>query len=203
MSELVQLKAADVRRVPWKNGRGVTTELAVFPASASFERGDFDARVSKATIDETGPFSAYPGFDRVLVVLDRDGLVLDHGDAAPRARVRPLEPYAFSGDWPTNATPTNGPVADFNVFVRRGVRTADVRVCAPGQRPISVQLGDGDALVHVLVGPMIVRSGGDGRMIVVAANDSLCVRGTRAGDKIQLVGPEEDCVALIVRLAAV
>jgi len=203
MSELVLQKAVDARRVPWKNGRGVTAELAVFPAGTAFEHGDFDVRVSRATIDEAGPFSAFPGFDRVIVVLDGDGLVLDHGDAAPRARVRPLEPYAFSGDWPTTAELTNGPVADFNVIVRRGVRRADVRVCRPGRRPVSVQLEAGDALVHVLVGPMIVRSGGDGRMIVVAPNDSLCVRGASAGDKIQIVGPEDECVALIVRTPTV
>jgi environmental stress-induced protein Ves len=203
MPELVSLKAVDARRVPWRNGGGVTEELAVFPAGASFETGDFDARVSKSTIDRAGPFSAFPGFDRVLVVLAGDGLVLDHGDAAPRASLRRLEPHVFSGDWPTTAELPNGPVADFNVIVRRGVRRADVRTCAPGRRPLSATLEAGDALVHVLVGPMIVRCGGDGRMIVVAPNDSLCVRGARAGDKLQLVGPADDCLALLVRMPSV
>jgi environmental stress-induced protein Ves len=175
----------------------------VFPAGASFESGDFDARISRATIDRSGPFSAFPGFDRVLVVTSGQGLSLDHADAAPRAEFKPLEPHAFSGDWTTNATLANGPVGDFNVLVRRGVRRADVRVCRPVRRPLSVALEAGDAFVHVLVGPMIVRSGGDGRMIVVAPNDSLCVRGAKPGDRIQLVGPEDDCVALLARIASV
>ena len=81
MPTLVHLTAADVRRVPWKNGRGVTEELLVLPDSATFARGDFDVRISKATVSEPGPFSSFPGFDRVLVVTAGAGLRLAHGAA--------------------------------------------------------------------------------------------------------------------------
>ena len=39
MPEFLHLRPGDARRVPWKNGRGVTEELAVWPPEASFERG--------------------------------------------------------------------------------------------------------------------------------------------------------------------
>src|SRR5258708_2763617 len=60
--QIRQLTPADARRVPWKNGRGVTDELALWPPGASFERGDFDWRIACAGVDAAGPFSAFPGF---------------------------------------------------------------------------------------------------------------------------------------------
>ena len=49
---------------PWKNGGGTTTEVAVFPAGASFD--DFGWRISIADIARGGPFSQFPGIDRTL-----------------------------------------------------------------------------------------------------------------------------------------
>jgi len=200
MSEFVHLKAGDVRRTPWKNGRGTTEELAIWPNGSSFERGDFGWRVSKSSVVEPGPFSTFPGVDRILVVTDGDGLVLDHGGAAPRGRLAKLTPYGFAGDWTTTAELTAGPVSDFNVFARRGVRRADVRLATPGRRPERLALEAGDALVHVLVGPMIARSGGDGRMFALGAGETLAVWRAKKGDEIELAGPAVNCAALFVRL---
>src|SRR5688500_12512282 len=101
MREVLQLRARDAKRVPWKNGRGMTTELALWPPGASLERGDFDWRISKASFDTAGPFSTFAGCERILIVTRGAGVLLDHGDQAARARVRRLEPYRFSGEWPT------------------------------------------------------------------------------------------------------
>src|SRR5262245_5272313 len=116
--EVVHLTPADARSVPWKNGRGATRELALWPAGASFERAEFDWRISTAPVDEPGPFSAFPGLARILVVTEGAGFVLVHGGDAPRARVRRLEPYRFDGAWPTTAELPHGPVTDFNVLFR-------------------------------------------------------------------------------------
>lgn len=89
MPEFLHLRPGDARRVPWKNGRGVTEELAVWPPEASFERGDFDARISLSSVQEPGPFSPFPGFDRVLLVTKGGGLRLSHGADAPPADVPP------------------------------------------------------------------------------------------------------------------
>ncbi len=74
MREIVRQTPADSRRVPWRNGRGVTEEIAIWPGGASFENGDFDGRISKAGVTEPGPFSEFLGFDRVLVVTSGAGL---------------------------------------------------------------------------------------------------------------------------------
>ncbi|MFQ9621820.1 MAG: HutD family protein [Enterobacteriaceae bacterium] len=41
--------------MPWKNGQGVTREVARYP-----EAGEYDWRISLATIRQPGPFSAFP-----------------------------------------------------------------------------------------------------------------------------------------------
>ena len=46
------LRAADHKRMPWKNGGGETTEIAVFPEHAGLS--DFDWRVSMARVDGDG-----------------------------------------------------------------------------------------------------------------------------------------------------
>ncbi|MGO6905167.1 HutD family protein, partial [Rhizobium ruizarguesonis] len=75
------LRAGDYKRMPWKNGKGETVEIAVFPPDASIN--DFDWRVSMATVAEDGPFSIFPGIDRTLAILDGNGMVLDVAGSSP------------------------------------------------------------------------------------------------------------------------
>src|SRR5690606_15272177 len=66
---------AGLSALPWKNGGGSTTTIAVGPPEAGFD--DFDWRVSLATISEDGPFSRFPGVDRTLALVDGHGMTLD------------------------------------------------------------------------------------------------------------------------------
>ncbi len=60
--------------MPWKNGGGETVEIAVFPEGAGFK--DFGWRISLASVASDGPFSAFPGIDRTLTVIDGVGIDL-------------------------------------------------------------------------------------------------------------------------------
>jgi environmental stress-induced protein Ves len=144
------LRPSDARRVPWKNGRGFTDELALWPSGASFEKGEFDWRISKAAVEESGPFSLFPGFERVLVVTAGAGLVLDHGGQAPRTRLERHVPYRFSGDWPTSAALIDGRVEDFNVLCRRGAARAEVDVWPAGPQRSVTAARDEHVFVHYL-----------------------------------------------------
>lgn len=202
MRDVVHLTSADVREIPWKNGRGVTEELALWPPNSAFERGDFDWRISRASVDEPGAFSAFHGFDRILVVTEGDGLVLEHGDRARRTRLRRFEPYAFPGDWPTTAELTNGPVADFNVLVRRGVFRADIEVSNLGRRRVREALGADHAFVHALSGGGIARVTGEEEPIELGAGESVWGRDLVEGDELDFAGRKEDSVLLLVRIHA-
>lgn len=200
MSEVLHLTPADARRLPWKNGRGVTEELALWPAGSAFERGDFDGRISKAAVDEAGPFSTFPDFDRILVVTSGAGLLLAHGDAAPRARLRPLEPYRFAGEWPTTAELLDGRVADFNVLARRDRVRADIEVLRLGKRRAREALAAGQAFVHALAGAALLRTTGADEAFTLRAGESLWVQDLRGGEELDLAGRADACLLLVVRI---
>lgn len=202
MREVLHLRPGDARRVPWKNGRGVTLELALAPDGASFERGDFDWRISRAAVGADGPFSSFPGFERLLVVTEGAGLVLDHDDGASRCRLRVLEPYRFSGDWNTRAALVEGAVRDFNVLFRRGVVDATVEVLRLGLRRALEAAEGGDVLFLVLSGECRARVSGEEEPFQLATDESLWIREARESDAIELVGCASDCIVLLVRIAS-
>jgi len=199
--EVLLLTEGDARQVPWSNGRGVTAELAVWPPGASLEHGDFDWRISCAPVDEPGPFSTLPGIERILVLTDGAGLELEHGDQAPRAWLRRLEPYRFSGAWPTSATLPSGPVRDFNVMFSPERLDAEVTTLALGERRLRETLRPGHAFVHVLGGSLTARVTGEEHAFELEPGDSLWARGLAGGEELDVVGHTPGLAVLLVTLA--
>jgi len=119
------LRAAEYRRMPWKNGKGETVEIAVFPPGASVE--SFDWRISTATVAEEGPFSHFADIDRTLSILTGDGMRLSVESREPVLLLQSSQPYAFPGDAATTAALTGGPITDLNVMTRRDRFTHRVR----------------------------------------------------------------------------
>lgn len=111
-----RLTPSEARRVPWKNGGGITLELAVEPPGATLETG-FAWRLSRAEVTVSGPFSAFPGIERTLLLLAGDGFRLDFGEQGAVTLDRPLEPVRFPGDWPARADLLGGPSVDLNLMV--------------------------------------------------------------------------------------
>jgi environmental stress-induced protein Ves len=65
------LPAGLYTEMPWKNGLGVTREVARYP-----ESGEYEWRISLATIRQPGPFSTFPGYLRNISVLEGGGMYL-------------------------------------------------------------------------------------------------------------------------------
>ncbi len=99
------------RPMPWANGRGTTVEMLR-------EEG---LRLSVAVVAEDGPFSVFPGIDRVLTVISGPGFRLA---GAVRLHCLPLLPVAFPGDAAVRAEGVAAASEDFNVMVARGTRVA-------------------------------------------------------------------------------
>ena len=201
MREVLHRTPADSRRTPWKNGRGVTEELAIWPERASLDRGDFAWRISRARIVENGAFSAFPGFERILVVSEGAGLVLAHGSNAPRARVRPLEPYRFDGAWSTTAELVAGPVADFGLLAEHGL-SADVEVARLGSRRAREAVGPGHAFLHALAGAVTVRVPREEEPFELAAGESVWARDLTAEEEFEIAGSDVGSVILLVRIGS-
>jgi environmental stress-induced protein Ves len=118
------LPAAHRQGAPWKNGGGITRQVAVSPAAAGVER--FDWRISTAEVRAPGPFSAFPGIERTLCVLEGK-LSLSLAGRTATVLSADSVPIEFAGDIPAHGAPLDGPVIDLNVMARRGSFRARVR----------------------------------------------------------------------------
>ena len=109
-------RRADLCASPWRNGGGITYEIAVGPETGTVQ--DFDWRVSVAEIDAPGPFSTFAGVDRIIALIDGPAMLLTV-DGAPR-RLALLDQLAFAGDSDTICDIPHGRTRDLNVMTRRG-----------------------------------------------------------------------------------
>ncbi len=110
------VRAADYRRMPWKNGGGSTTEVAIAPATSTLD--NFDWRISMAHVATPGPFSRFPDIDRTLAVIEGAGIHITV-DGATVMLEQSSAPHFFPGDVDTSATLIDGPIDDLNVMSNR------------------------------------------------------------------------------------
>ncbi len=116
MTSVTCLRAASYRRVPWRNGGGITAEIAVAPMAATVA-GGFDWRLSCAEVSVSGPFSEFAGYDRTIVQLSGTPMRLVSGDKSISLQLG--QPHAFAGEDAVYGV-VDDPVQDFNCIVRRG-----------------------------------------------------------------------------------
>lgn len=131
------LRAGERAAVPWKNGGGTTREIAAHPPDAGTD--GFDWRVSLAEVSGDGPFSVFPGADRILTVAEGAGMDLDVGGRPRRIDARHV-PRDFPGDLPTHCELLAGPVVNLNVMYHRDRASATVEVVR-GERGVPVPAG--------------------------------------------------------------
>ena len=120
------LPAADRTAAPWKNGGGLTREVAVHPPGSDL--ASFDWRVSLAEVRQGGPFSTFPQIDRLMAVIG-GRLQLSVAGRSPLTLSPESPPCEFAGDLPAYAEPLQTPVSDLNVMTRRGRCAAQLRRC--------------------------------------------------------------------------
>ncbi|MFD2738918.1 HutD family protein [Sulfitobacter aestuarii] len=120
MSELVE--------IPWKNGGGITRNIA-----ADMQGDRVSWRLSMADVSVEGPFSEFAGLTRVLTVIEGTGMVLETPEGALAADY--AQPVTFDGATPVNARLTAGPLRDFNLMYDTQGWQGEVTVLhGPGER---------------------------------------------------------------------
>jgi hypothetical protein len=174
------IRAADCKKMPWKNGGGETTEIAVSPDGASVD--NFDWRLSMATVASSGPFSLFAGIDRTLAVLDGDGLSLTVGGMGTTELIAGSAPLSFPGDAPAVARLIGGTVTDLNIMTRRGRLGHTMRrLEVAGVVELSVTAPE--LLVFCHSGSCHIANGDQAAMLDVA--DTACFAGSSRSLRIE------------------
>ncbi len=143
------LRAHGHRALPWKNGLGVARIIASQPPEAGFD--SLSWQIGTTSIEADCPFSSLPGLDRQFTLLEGRGVELHcraaNGNPDLRQTIdRPLEPFAFSGDWRTECRLLGGPVRVFNVLARRGAAASRIAILAL-EGAITLEARAGEALL--------------------------------------------------------
>jgi environmental stress-induced protein Ves len=134
---IIPLDPARYMRTPWKNGGGITTDIAF----------DGDVwRFSRTPITVAGPFSDYSGFDRLQVLVGGSGLVLQTPAGEIDVR-RPFRPVRFTGETSIVSRLEAGPVEVINLMGDRSKVRIDLAVLEAGQQR---RLGPG---IHIAYCP--------------------------------------------------
>ena len=96
--------------MPWKNGRGSTTQIYIDPAGSSLEKNNFSLRLSSAPINEETEFSVFPGMQRFLVPIKGRGFEIN-------ANIyEKYEVAHFSGNKKIQCHLLEGPIVDFGII---------------------------------------------------------------------------------------
>jgi environmental stress-induced protein Ves len=193
------LRSEQHRRMPWRNGGGVTYEVASSPAGT--ELADFDWRISIAEVEAGGPFSAFPDIDRTIILIEGEWMALTVDGRRHRFGIR--DPFSFDGGSETLCeVPSRS--RDLNVMTRRGRATAWVAVVEADSYDGGAVAGAVDGAVggavagaetvFVCLTPSVVLAAADGTEVELNALDAalttdagrLTVRGDGAVVVIQL-----------------
>ena len=106
---------------PWRNGGGVTRELACWPDSR-----DWIWRMSVAEVASDGPFSRFEGVQRWFAVLGGSGVRLRIG-AQTHELTGSSAPLCFDGASPVDCQLLDGATQDFNLMLRRPQASARMK----------------------------------------------------------------------------
>ncbi|MFX1675290.1 HutD family protein [Paraburkholderia sp. A2WS-5] len=190
-ARLTLLRGADLVASPWKNGGGVTREIALahLPGAVPGQAADgFAWRVSVADVGQAGPFSRFDGVARTLVLLEGAGMVLDETAADGGAPVRThtltqaLDVARFDGEAPIDARLVDGPTRDFNLMVRRDAARAQFEVW---RENVARRIEADTVLLYCAQGEAKVRVNG-GELTALAAGDTLRIDTTHLARAVRI-----------------
>lgn len=139
--------------VPWKNGGGVTRNIA-----RGMRRDHVVWTISRADVAQDGAFSDFSGMMRVLTVVSGGAMTLDTPGTSLEATL--WEPVRFEGALKVHARLQDGPLTDVNLMFDPQVCEGDV---VTRQGPLECRLTPPDhgvIALHVLAGAPTINGTG-------------------------------------------
>ena len=171
--------------MPWKNGGGITHEIALTEGPNGFAW-----RLSIAEVASSGPFSKFDGKERILTVIEGNGIDLVSSDQ--KLSARKIHPVAFSGETDIDGQLIDGPIRDFNLIFDPGTVAATVKIVENSETPIPLNQNQNVA-VHAVEGAATI----SGEKI--AQSDTLIA----SGDELSSAFVRSEGWAIIVVLSSI
>lgn len=165
---------------------GTTTQLTIFPETATYDQRDFLFRISTAKIEAAeSVFTSLPGISRSIMILEGN-LTLNHEGHYSKT-LQKFDCDAFDGGWKTTSS---GKVTDFNLMTRgQALGKLMGKTLHPQQTCTEIDCKNYDAIgIYLLCGTAEV--GCNGKKYIIGENDFLMVFFYQDFDKIKLTAHE-------------
>lgn len=144
------LKNQNYAMMPWKNGRGFTSEIAIFPTQSTLSENNFSWRLSSAEVAENGPFSGFPGCDRYLAIIEGLGLKLQFENESKLIDQNSF--IQFSGEEKVFSELINGKIKDLNLIVKKNIHDIQFSILNTSVNKLS----KGTSIIFVMEGSVTV-----------------------------------------------
>lgn len=144
------LKKQNYKSMPWKNGRGFTSEIAIFPIQSMMEKNNFSWRLSSAEVTENGPFSSFPDCERYLTVINGAGLKLQFEN---ENKVIDQNNFVkFLGESKVHSELVDGKITDLNLIVKKDMHNIQFKILDSNVN----KLDSGTSIIFVMDGSVKV-----------------------------------------------
>jgi environmental stress-induced protein Ves len=184
------IRLSEAPASPWRNGGGVTHELAAGPA-----RDDWTWRISVAEVAADGPFSDFPGVQRWFAVLRGAGVRLAI-DGQVHEVVAASAPLEFDGAAQVDSSLLAGPTHDLNLMVQRARATGRMTRTTGTQR--FTPAADGVLAVYALDAGASLTTSADAAPFA-APPHSLAWATLAAGTEVEVASPGALCMEITPR----
>ncbi|MEQ4618889.1 MAG: HutD family protein [Corticimicrobacter sp.] len=187
-------RAADYPSMPWRNGGGITHEVACETCDGD---AGFDWRISIAEVAQDGAFSHFGGLQRIIAVLEGTGMALTFNGRSPDVVLHPHQPFAFSGNDQVHCRLLDGPIRDLNLMyaptryrarLRWMTSPADLRFHSDASKVLILNTG---------TAPMSCRIDGQDHPLPIRYD---CLRIDTAGTQIECACSPDTASACIIEL---
>ena len=185
-------KAEDFKTNKWSGGS--TTELYIHPLTANYAAGNFNFRISSATVDvENSDFTILPGVSRQLMVLNGSIKVTHKNHHEIQLNKREID--CFEGSWQTSAV---GTCVDFNLMTKGNTKGKISSVCVSANNSLNFQLDKTYEFIifYVYEGKLQFHFGSEKRNL---NQGELMIIHHPRNEEIKLHSPE-DCAMAVVHI---
>jgi hypothetical protein len=160
----------------------------------------FRWRLSIATVDQSGPFSSFPGIDRTIMVIEGKGMELNVAGQALQRLDRCFLPLSFPGDAATECKLIDGPIRDFNLMVNRRIFSAQTTVCR-WLDPVRLTVDAPIAMLHLLEGNASFMAKAE--HVEGNAGDTLIGQGSSQTPQVIEIAPRGSATIAVMELTSV